>query len=74
MNRYVQSDRLGRSRSSPNATPEDTRDICTRDVQLIEQEKIPDKTNHFERLGVTASRVSLKGCRDVQIASHKGEL
>jgi hypothetical protein len=59
IDRYVQSDRLGRLRSSPTAIPEDTRDICTRDIQLIEQEEILSKTNHFERLGVSASHGSL---------------
>ena len=34
--RYVQSDRLRGPRSFPNVIIEDTRDICTRDVQLIE--------------------------------------
>ena len=34
--RYVQSDRLRRLRSFPSAIPEDTMDICTRDIQLIE--------------------------------------
>jgi len=45
----------GRLRSSTSTIPEDTRDICIRDVQLIEQNGILNKTNHFERLGVSAS-------------------
>ena len=43
VNCYVQSDRLGRPRSSPNAIPEDTRDICTQDIQLIKQEEFSTK-------------------------------
>ena len=52
MDLYVQCDRLRRLRSSPSAITEDTLDICTRDVQLIEREGILNKTNQFERLGV----------------------
>ncbi len=56
LDRYVQCDRLRRPRSFPNAILEDTGNICTRDVQLIEREGILNKTDHFERLGVSASR------------------
>ena len=59
MERYVQCNRLGQPRSSPNAIPEDTRDFCTRDVQLIKRRGILDKTNHFERLRVSAFHGSL---------------
>jgi hypothetical protein len=55
VDRYVQGDRLRRPHSFPNAILEDTRDICTRDVQLIEQKGILNKTNHVESLGVSAS-------------------
>ena len=33
----VQCDWLGRPRSTPNAIPQNTRDICKRDVQTIKQ-------------------------------------
>jgi hypothetical protein len=52
---YVQCDRLRRPRSFSNDILEDTRNICTQDVQLIEREGILNKTDHFERLGVSAS-------------------
>jgi hypothetical protein len=41
--RYVQCDRLRRPRSSPSAIPEDTMDICTRDVRLIERKGVLKK-------------------------------
>jgi hypothetical protein len=59
VDRYVQCDRLRRPCSFPNVILEDTRDIYTRDVQLIERKGIFNKTNHFERLGVSASHGSL---------------
>jgi hypothetical protein len=59
VDRYVQCDRLRRPRSYPNVILEDTSDICTRNVQLIELKGILNKTNHFERLGVSASHGSL---------------
>jgi hypothetical protein len=57
--RYVKYDRLRGPRSFPNAVLEDTRDIYTQDVQLIERRGMPNKTNHFERLGESASHGSL---------------
>ena len=54
--RDIKCDRLRRPRSSPNVILEDTRDICTRDIQLIERKAILDETNHFGRIGVSASR------------------
>jgi hypothetical protein len=59
VDRYVKCDQLHRRRSFPNVIPEDTRDVCTQDVQLVERDKIFNKTNHFERLGVFASHESL---------------
>jgi hypothetical protein len=59
VDRYVQGDRLRRPLSFPNVILEDTRDICTRDVQLIERKGILNKTDHFESLGVSASHGSL---------------
>src|SRR6266699_441600 len=55
VDRYVQGDRLHRPHSFPNVILEDTRDICRRDVQLIERKGILNKTNHVESLGVSAS-------------------
>jgi hypothetical protein len=55
----VECDWLCRPRSFRNVVLEDTRDICTRDVRLIERNGILKKTNHFERPGVSASRESL---------------
>jgi hypothetical protein len=52
--RYVQCHRLRRPRNFPNVSLEDTRDICTRDVQLVERKGFSTKTNHFETLGVSA--------------------
>ena len=66
---YVQRDRL--RCSFANVILENTRDICTRDVQVIEIKKVLKKTNHFEMLGVSASHGFLLGYLDVQIASHK---
>ena len=59
VDRYEQCDRLGRMRGFYSAIPEDTRDTCTRDVQLIEGKEILNKTNLFERLGVSAPHRSL---------------
>jgi hypothetical protein len=53
VDRYVEGHRLRRPRSFPIL--EDTGYICTRDVQLIEQKGIFNKTNHVESLGVLAS-------------------
>jgi hypothetical protein len=55
VDRHVQCDRLRRPCSFPNVIIEDTRDICVRDVQLIERKGILNKTNHFETLRVSAS-------------------
>jgi hypothetical protein len=53
VDRYVEGDRLRRPRNLPIL--EDTGDICTRDVQLIERRGIVNKTNHVESLGVLTS-------------------
>jgi hypothetical protein len=37
VDRYVQCDWVRRPRSFPNVILEDTRDLCPRDVQLVEQ-------------------------------------
>src|SRR6266849_2753695 len=55
VDRYVQCDRLRRPHSFPNVVLEDTRDICTRDFQLIGRKGILNKTDRFERLEVSAS-------------------
>jgi hypothetical protein len=55
LDRYVKCDRLRRPRGFPNVILEDTRDICTRDVQPIERKGILNQTNLFESLGVLAS-------------------
>ena len=49
---YEQGDGLHRPRSFPRVILEDARDICTRDVHLIERKRIPNKTNHVESQGV----------------------
>src|SRR6266566_4249746 len=61
VDRYVKCDRLGQPRSFPNVILEDTRDICRRDVQLIERKGVltGKKTNHVESLGVSASHECL---------------
>jgi len=52
---YVNCDLLRRPRTFPNAILEDTRDIYTRDSQLIERKGILNKTDLFERPGVSIS-------------------
>ena len=74
VDRYVKFDWLRRPRGIPNVILEDTRDICTQDVRSIEQVGLSIKTNHFERLGVSASHGFLRGCRDVQTASRRDEM
>jgi hypothetical protein len=54
VDRYVKCDRLCQSRNFRNVILEDTGDICTGDVQLIERKGILDKTYLFESLGVSA--------------------
>jgi hypothetical protein len=74
---YVKCDRLCQPRSSFNVVVEDTGDVytrATRDVQLTERKGILDRTNHSERPGVSASHGPLKGCQDVQDASHTDEV
>ena len=58
VNRNVQCDRLDRPRSF-RIILEDTRDIWTQGIQSIERKEILNKTNRFERLGVSASHRSL---------------
>src|SRR6267154_580573 len=43
VHRYVKCDQLRRPRSFPNVILEDTRDICTRYVQLIKRKGILNK-------------------------------
>jgi hypothetical protein len=51
LDRYVKCDRLHRPRGVPNVILEDTRDICTRDVQLIEQGEFSIKRTILGGLG-----------------------
>jgi hypothetical protein len=51
----VQDDRLRRPRSFPIVILEDTRDICTRDVQLVKRKGVLNKTNHVESQGVRST-------------------
>jgi hypothetical protein len=69
VDRYVKCDRLRRPRSFPNVILEDTRDICMRDVQLIEQKGILNKTQNeplwvARGIGISWDPIRMSGCAD----------